>query len=78
MESEGLDQFLHKKFGTFKRYGCEGAEGMIILMDKLLRECENVGVDKVVLAMPHRGRLNVLVNLLQYPLEELIKKIQGR
>lgn len=36
LESEGLDLFLGKKFGTFKRYGCEGAEGMLVLLQQLL------------------------------------------
>jgi len=64
LESEGLDLFLGKKFGTFKRYGCEGAEGMLVLVEQLLKECDKQQIDKAVLAMPHRGRLNVLVNLL--------------
>lgn len=78
LESEGLDAFLGKKFGTFKRYGCEGAESMVVMLKALFQSCDRRAIEKVVLAMPHRGRLNVLVNLLEYPLSELIAKIQGR
>ena len=45
LESEQLDQFLQKKHGTFKRYGCEGAETMLVMLDRLFRQSEAGGVE---------------------------------
>ena len=74
---KALDHFLHKKYNTFKRYAMEGAEAMIVGLRNFLAKASEKGVKEVVLGMPHRGRLNVLVNLLDYPARDLFYKISG-
>ncbi|KAJ1913221.1 hypothetical protein H4219_005298 [Mycoemilia scoparia] len=76
-KSEVFDQFMHKKFGSVKRYGLEGAESMLIVLDQLFESGNLAGIKETVLCMPHRGRLNLLADLLQYPLESLFRKLQG-
>ncbi|KAJ3124807.1 hypothetical protein HK098_000847 [Nowakowskiella sp. JEL0407] len=72
-----FDHFMAKKFPHVKRYGLEGAESMMIVLDTIFREANYQGVREVVLGMPHRGRLNLLADLLQYPLPALFHKIKG-
>ncbi|KZV93424.1 2-oxoglutarate dehydrogenase, E1 component [Exidia glandulosa HHB12029] len=76
-QSETLDQFLQQKFPNTKRYGLEGAESMIPALDALFRVASVAGVEHVVLGMPHRGRLNLLINLLEFPASALFSKIRG-
>ncbi|KAH7108012.1 dehydrogenase E1 and transketolase domain-containing protein 1 [Auriculariales sp. MPI-PUGE-AT-0066] len=77
VQSETLDQFLQLKFPNTKRYGLEGGESMIPALDALFDTAAGSGVRHVVLGMPHRGRLNLLVNLLQFPAAGLFHKIRG-
>ncbi|MCA8956455.1 MAG: 2-oxo acid dehydrogenase subunit E2, partial [Planctomycetes bacterium] len=60
IEAEAFERFLHTKFVGHKRFSLEGAETLIPTLDALLAKCAADGVDKVVLGMAHRGRLNVL------------------
>ncbi|KAG5456304.1 MAG: LOW QUALITY PROTEIN: thiamine diphosphate-binding protein [Olpidium bornovanus] len=68
---------MAKKFAQVKRYGLEGAESMMVALDSLLRSANKAGVADVVLGMPHRGRLNLLTDLLQYDPTALFSKIKG-
>ncbi|KAJ2691756.1 hypothetical protein GGH99_002187 [Coemansia sp. RSA 1285] len=72
-----FDRFMQKKFGQVKRYGLEGAESTIVALDELFSLCNHAGVTEAVLGMPHRGRLNILVDLLKYPPRALFHKLQG-
>eukprot|EP00761_Pharyngomonas_kirbyi_P013892 gb/GECH01013921.1/.p1 GENE.gb/GECH01013921.1/~~gb/GECH01013921.1/.p1 ORF type:complete len:928 (+),score=206.49 gb/GECH01013921.1/:1-2784(+) len=76
-ESEIFDQHLHKKFPTVKRYGLEGSESMIVAMDYAMRSLNQSGVGNVVVGMPHRGRLNLLANVLGFPVRGIINKARG-
>ncbi|KAL4472230.1 hypothetical protein ABPG72_013863 [Tetrahymena utriculariae] len=76
-QTEALDHFLHKKFQTFKRYAGEGAESSIVGLKTILAKASEMGVEDAVIGMPHRGRLNVLCNLLDYPVADLLRKISG-
>jgi probable 2-oxoglutarate dehydrogenase E1 component DHKTD1 len=76
-ESEVFDHFLAKKFPGTKRYGLEGAESMIPALDALFHELNHHGVTDVVIGMPHRGRLNVLTGLLNFPPRAIFHKIKG-
>ncbi|XP_053261092.1 2-oxoadipate dehydrogenase complex component E1 isoform X3 [Podarcis raffonei] len=69
LESQEFDHFLATKFATVKRYGGEGAESMMGFFHELLKMCSYSGVTDIVLGMPHRGRLNLLTGLLQFPPE---------
>jgi len=71
-EAEVLEQFIHGAYGAgTKRFSIEGAESMIPLIDLLIDRAGEDGVDEVVLGMAHRGRLNVLVNIMQKSLREV-------
>ncbi|KAL0960260.1 hypothetical protein HGRIS_011890 [Hohenbuehelia grisea] len=75
--SEVLDHFLQLKFPNLKRYGLEGGESMIPALDSLFSTAAKGGVQHIILAMPHRGRLNLLTDLLKYPPAALFHKIKG-
>ncbi|KAF5357075.1 hypothetical protein D9756_006778 [Leucocoprinus leucothites] len=75
--SEVLDHFLQAKFPNLKRYGLEGGESMLPALDALFSSAAQGGIQHIVLAMPHRGRLNLLTDLLQYSPTALFHKIKG-
>jgi probable 2-oxoglutarate dehydrogenase E1 component DHKTD1 len=75
--SEVFDQYLQLKFPNLKRYGLEGGESMLPALDTLFAVSSEAGIEHIVLAMPHRGRLNLLTDLLGFPLTELFHKIGG-
>jgi len=75
--SETFDLFLQRRFRTLKRYSLEGSEAMLVALDRLLRDCPKHNVHDVVLTMAHRGRLNTLVILLQFPIIEMCYRLKG-
>ncbi|KAM4746828.1 2-oxoadipate dehydrogenase complex component E1 [Rhinophrynus dorsalis] len=77
LESQEFDHFLATKFSTVKRYGGEGAESMMGFFHELLKMCALSGVTDVIIGMPHRGRLNLLTGLLQFPPELMFRKMRG-
>lgn len=77
-QSEYFDQYMSKKFTSFKRYGLEGAESAMVALEEVLVQANRAGVEQVVLGMPHRGRLNMLVGLLDYPARALFAKVKGQ
>ena len=62
--AEGFEQFLHKRYVGQKRFGLEGGESLIPMLHTLIQEGAAKGLQEVVLGMAHRGRLNVLINVL--------------
>ncbi|KAI8331977.1 oxoglutarate dehydrogenase, E1 component [Choanephora cucurbitarum] len=76
-KSEVFDHFLAKKFPNVKRYGLEGAESMMVALDRLFELSAQQGIQDVVIGMPHRGRLNLLCDLLEYPHAALFHKMKG-
>jgi 2-oxoglutarate dehydrogenase E1 component len=62
--AEGLERYLHTKYVGQKRFSLEGGETLIPLLDHLLQRAAAAGVQETVIGMAHRGRLNVLVNIL--------------
>ncbi|KAI8913998.1 thiamine diphosphate-binding protein [Powellomyces hirtus] len=76
-KSEVFDHFMAKKFPQVKRYGLEGSESMMIVLDTLFKEANGAGIRDVVLCMPHRGRLNLLTDLLEYDPTALFHKVKG-
>jgi 2-oxoglutarate dehydrogenase E1 component len=63
-DAEILEQFIHKNYIGAKRFSLEGAESMVAMLDLVVEEAGARGVDQVVIGMAHRGRINVLVNIL--------------
>ena len=70
--ADGFERFLGVKFQGYKRFSLEGAESLIALLDRLLDEAGARGVKEVVLGMAHRGRLNVLLNVLHKPPADML------
>ena len=62
--SEGLERYLHTKYVGQKRFSLEGSESFIASMDEVVQRAGAHGVQEMVIGMAHRGRLNVLVNIL--------------
>ncbi len=75
--AEVLEQFLHTKYVGQKRFSLEGAESLIPLLDDLLQNAGALGVREIVFGMAHRGRLNVLVNILGKSPALLFKEFEG-
>ncbi|MFO0680255.1 MAG: 2-oxoglutarate dehydrogenase E1 component [Polyangiaceae bacterium] len=63
-DAEIFEQFIHKNYLGAKRFSLEGAESMIAMLDLLIESAGTHGVQEIVIGMAHRGRLNVLVNIL--------------
>ena len=72
IEAEQFEQFLQKKYLGQKRFSLEGTETMIPMLDQLVENASAQGVDEIYLGMAHRGRLNVLSNIVDYSMAERI------
>src|SRR5690606_10965460 len=62
--AEGLEKYLGSRYPGTKRFGLEGGESLIPLVDELSQRAGSYGTKEIVIGMAHRGRLNVLVNTL--------------
>ena len=78
IEAEAVDHFIHKKWNSFKRYSGEGAESTVVALKELFALAAKHDIEHVVLGMPHRGRFNFLVNVLDYDFRNLCRKISGK
>src|SRR5690554_1391428 len=76
--AEGLENYLASKYPGTKRFGLEGGESYIPLMDEIIQRSGSYGVKEVVIGMAHRGRLNLLVNILGKNPSELIDEFDGK
>ena len=76
--AEGLERHLDSKYPGTKRFGLEGGETVIPMLDGLIERAGEYGAKEIVLAMAHRGRLNVLVNVLGKNPAELFAEFEGR
>lgn len=72
-----FEKFLNTKFIGQKRFGLEGGESMIPGLDAMITEAANGGVQEVVIGMAHRGRLNVLANILRKTYEQIFSEFEG-
>ncbi len=77
VEAEGFETYLQMKHTGTKRFGLDGAESLIPFMERLLRSAASVGVEEVVIGMPHRGRLNVLARTMGKPYVAIFSEFQG-
>ena len=62
--AEGIENYLHHRFVGQKRFSLEGGESLIPILDQLIQDSGEKGVQEIVIGMAHRGRLNVLINIL--------------
>ena len=75
--SEGFERFLHIKYPGTKRFSLEGAESTIPLLEAAINRASALGVEEIVLGMPHRGRLNVLTTIMGKPHAAVFSEFQG-
>ena len=77
-DAEALEQFMHKNFVGAKRFSLEGAESLIPLLDLLIEKAGEQGVEEIVMGMAHRGRLNVLCNIMGKNVRELFAAFEDK
>jgi len=70
-EAEAFETFIHKNFIGAKRFSVQGGESLIPMLDLLIDKAGELGVEELVLGMAHRGRLNVLVNIMDKSVREI-------
>jgi 2-oxoglutarate dehydrogenase E1 component len=75
--AETFEQYLHKRYIGQKRFGLEGGESLIPLIQTLIHDAAKRDVKEIAIGMAHRGRLNVLVNVMGKPAGELFKEFEG-
>ncbi|OUD14274.1 2-oxoglutarate dehydrogenase E1 component [Thioflexithrix psekupsensis] len=76
--AQGLEDYLHTQYVGQKRFSLEGGESTIPLLDDLIQRAGGLGVAEVVIGMAHRGRLNVLVNILGKRPKDLFSEFEGK
>ena len=76
LRAEQFENFLQVKFTGQKRFSLEGGESLIPLLDIMADVCPSLGADEIVLGMAHRGRLNVLVNFMGKPVDEVFAEFE--
>jgi len=75
--AEAFEKFLSTKWVGQKRFGLEGTESLIPILDAVLELASDEGLDSVVMGMPHRGRLNVLANIVGKSYDQIFKEFEG-
>ncbi len=78
IEADNFEESLHTMYTGAKRFSLEGATTLITLLQTVIEEGAGNGVSQMVLGMAHRGRLNVLANVMQKPLENILAEFEGR
>ncbi|MCX6230722.1 MAG: 2-oxoglutarate dehydrogenase E1 component [Bacteroidetes bacterium] len=73
-----FEKFIHKKFPGQKRFSLEGAESSIPALNALVEKGSQLGVKEFVIGMPHRGRLNVLANILHKSSKDIFSEFEGK
>ena len=78
VQADGLERYLHTKYVGQKRFSLEGGDSLIPLLDELVRRGGADGMNDMVVGMAHRGRLNVLVNILGKSPQKLFEEFDGK
>ena len=77
VEAEGFEKYCDTKFTGTKRFGLDGGESLIPALEQIIKRGGNLGVQEIVLGMPHRGRLNVLTQVMGKPHRALFHEFKG-
>lgn len=76
--AEGFENYLHKKHTGTKRFGIDGGEALIPAMEQIMKRGGQLGLKEIVIGMAHRGRLNVLANVMDKPFTTIFAEFQGQ
>ncbi len=77
VEAEAFEKFLDIKYTGTKRFGLDGAESIIPALEQIIKRGGHLGVREIILGMPHRGRLNVLANVMSKPYRAIFNEFKG-
>ena len=77
-QAVGFEHFIHRKFVGQKRFSLEGTESLIPALNAVIERGADLGIEEFIIGMAHRGRLNVLANILQKPYEDIFDEFQGQ
>jgi 2-oxoglutarate dehydrogenase E1 component len=77
IEAEEFEHFLHTRFIGHKRFSIEGAESAMVILDEILDRAANTNVHEAILGMSHRGRLNMLANIVGKPVVQIFSEFEG-
>jgi 2-oxoglutarate dehydrogenase E1 component len=77
VESEGFEKFIDVKYTGTKRFGLDGGESLIPALEQIIKRGGNLGVREICIGMPHRGRLNVLTQVMGKPHRALFHEFKG-
>ena len=78
IEAEGFEKYLHVKFVGTKRFGLDGGESLIPALEQIIKRGGNLGVKEIKIGMPHRGRLNVLANVMGKSYKAIFSEFFGK
>jgi len=76
-EVDGLERFLGRAYQGYKRFSIEGTDALVPMLDEMIRVLGDSGAEEIVIGMAHRGRLNVLTNVMGKPFETLFGEFEG-
>ena len=76
-QAEVFEQYLDRKYTGTKRFGLDGGESMVPLIEQIFKRGAQLGIDEVIIGMPHRGRLNLLANIMRKPYRAIFSEFQG-
>src|SRR5579862_2411901 len=77
-EVDGLERFIARAYPNVKRFGIEGTDALVPVLDEIIARGGAAGADHVVIAMAHRGRINVLAHILGKPYSAIIGEFEGK
>ena len=78
IQAEGFEKYLHVKFVGTKRFGLDGAESLVPALEQIIKKGGNLGAKEIKMGMPHRGRLNVLANVMGKPFKAIFSEFFGK
>jgi len=78
VQAEGFEKYLHIKFVGTKRFGLDGGESLIPALEQIIKRGGNLGAKEIKIGMPHRGRLNVLANVMGKPFKAIFSEFFGK
>ena len=78
IEAEGFEKYLHVKFVGTKRFGLDGSESLIPALEQIIKKGGNLGAKEIKMGMPHRGRLNVLANVMGKTYKAIFSEFFGK